>query len=77
MHQKKLNGSIMRRRIYLKVDIQEFVDKSNAEYERRRDLFTDAIQNIVKEKNVPYREAKRLLTIKLRFDLMRRELQMV
>lgn len=67
----------MRRRIYLKVDIQEFVDKSNAEYERRRELFTDAIQSIVKEKNVPYREAKRLLTIKLRFDLMRRELQMV
>lgn len=67
----------MRRRIYLKVDIQEFVDKSNAEYERRRELFTDAIQSIVKENNVPYREAKRLLTIKLRFDLMRRELQMV
>lgn len=67
----------MRRRIHIKVDIQEFVDKSNAEYERRREIFTDAIQTIVREKSVPYREAKRQLTIKLKLDLMRRELQMV
>lgn len=67
----------MRRRIQFKVDVQEFVQKSNAEYERRREVFTDAIQSIVREKKVPYREAKRLLSIKLRFDLMRRELQMV
>lgn len=67
----------MRRRIQFKVDVQEFVQKSNAEYERRREIFTDAIQTIVKEKSVPYREAKRLLTIKLKLDLMRRELQMV
>lgn len=67
----------MRKRIQFKVDVQEFVQKSNAEYERRREIFTDAIQSIVKEKKVPYREAKRQLSIKLRFDLMRREMQMV
>lgn len=67
----------MRRRIQFKVDVQEFVQKSNAEYERRREVFTDAIQSIVREKKVPYREAKRLLSIKLRFDLMQREMSFI
>lgn len=67
----------MRRRIQFKVDVQEFVQKSNAEYERRREVFTDAIQSIVREKKVPYREAKRLLSVKLRFDLMQREMSFI
>ena len=67
----------MRKRIQFKVDVQEFVQKSNAEYERRREIFTDAIQSIVREKRVPYREAKRQLSIKLKFDLMRRELSLI
>ena len=67
----------MRRRIQFKVDVQEIVQKSNAEYERRREVFTDAIQSIVREKKVPYREAKRLLSVKLRFDLMQREMSFI
>ena len=67
----------MRKRIQFKVDIQEFVQKSNEKYERRRIVFTQAIQSIVKENNVSYNEAKIILKRKLRFDCMQREMQMV
>lgn len=74
--QEKQDGN-MRTRIKFKIDVQEFVQRSNAEYERRREVFGNAIQVIIKEKKVPYNEAKRLLTAKLSFDIMRRRMQMV
>lgn len=67
----------MRKRIPIKVNIQDYIENDNREYERRRFVFTQAIQSIIKEKNVSYREAKSLLTVKLRFDLMRRELSLI
>jgi hypothetical protein len=77
MHQKKQNGNVMRRRINIRVNVQEYIDFSNAEKDRRRIVFTDAIQSIVKEKNVRYNEAKSILTAKLKIDIMRRCMQMV
>jgi len=74
--QEKQDGN-MRTRIKFKIDVQEFVQRSNAEYERRREVFGNAIQVIIKEKKVPYKEAKKLLTAKLSFDIMRRRMQMV
>jgi coproporphyrinogen III oxidase-like Fe-S oxidoreductase len=71
------NGIVMRNRIKFKVNVQEYVERSNAERERRRTIFTNAIQSIVKEKNVQYNEAKLLLTAKLRLDVMNRCMQMV
>lgn len=67
----------MRTRIKFKIDVQEFVQRSNAEYERRREVFGNAIQIIIKEKKVPYNEAKKLLKAKLSFDIMKRRMQMV
>lgn len=67
----------MRKRIPIKVNIQDYIENDNREYERRRFVFTQAIQSIIKEKNVSYREAKSLLRVKLRFDLMRRELSLI
>ena len=67
----------MRNRIKFKVNIQEYVERSNAERERRRTIFTNAIQSIVREKNVQYNEAKLILTAKLKLDVMHRCMQMV
>lgn len=67
----------MRTRIKFKIDVQEFVQRSNSEYERRREVFGNAIQIIIKEKKVPYNEAKKLLKAKLSFDIMKRRMQMV
>lgn len=74
--QEKQDGN-MRTRIKFKIDVQEFVQRSNAEYERRREVFGNAIQIIIKEKKVPYNEAKKLLKAKLSFDIMKRRMQMV
>ena len=85
--QEKQDGN-MRTRIKFRIDIQEFIQRSNAEYERKKEIrreeyerkrkvFGDAIQVIIKEKKVPYNEAKKLLTAKLSFDIMRRRMQMV
>jgi hypothetical protein len=67
----------MRNRIKFKVNIQEYVERSNAERERRRTIFTNAIQSIVREKNVHYNEAKLLLTKKLSLDIYKRRMQMI
>ena len=67
----------MRRRINIRVNVQEYIDFTNAEKERRRIVFTDAIQNIIKEKNVRYNEAKLILTKKLSLDIYKRRMQMV
>jgi hypothetical protein len=67
----------MRNRIKFKVNVQEYVERSNAERERRRTIFTNAIQSIVREKNVHYNEAKLLLTKKLSLDIYKRRMQMI
>lgn len=68
----QLNFIKMRERLKHKVDIVEFVRKSDEEYARREAIIEDALLSIVKEKNVRYKEAKRLLSSKLKFSIMLR-----
>ncbi|WP_296683936.1 hypothetical protein [Flavobacterium sp.] len=57
-------------RINVSINIVEYVERSNREYERRRTIIDEALYSIVKEENVRYKEAKRILSGRLKFDVM-------
>ena len=67
----------MRVRINVRVNIDEVAMELSAKYERRRIIFNNAVRSIMDGENVSYKEAKSILKNQLRFDVMKREIQLL